>query len=115
MPQKIHLRAQFFGRVKTGRRPSHGMQDAGGAPLRLTRMFPMKLKDVKLNELKDLRDNKTTACLDEMISLLDCLELHEFNKDQCSTQVTSLEQCHSAHAAELKRKKLASRQVRESK
>lgn len=81
-----------------GRKPSNYPCDGVGIPLRITRLFPMKLKDVTIESLKESASKKNVVtCLPEMMSLFDCLEKHDFDKKACSECVAKLEDCHTSN------------------
>lgn len=78
-----------------GRAPSKFPTDGVGVPLRITRMFPMKLKDVTIEKLEQQKRIDDKACIPEMMTLFDCLEKSEFNRQVCQSHVESLQSCYS--------------------
>ena len=100
MSSFINKRVQFIGRKRTGRTPSNAPLDGAGVPLRITRLFPMKLKDVTIESIEGKKQGKETACMPEMMSLFECLERNEFNDKPCLGQAKTLENCYSTHMIE---------------
>lgn len=96
--------------AKNGRNPSNYPTDGVGVPLRITRMFPMKLKDVTLDKLKDKRIESEVVCINELMSLFDCFENSDYNAKICQTQANLLEQCYSSHMLKKKTLKAERRQ-----
>lgn len=90
---------------KNGRRPSNYPLDGCGIPLRITRLFPMKLKDVSIESLVEEKNTSDVVCLTEMMSLFDCFEKHEFNRSLCQKHVMALEHCYSSFRSERGKKK----------
>lgn len=92
-------RAVFLERgMKNGRKPSRFPTDSAGQPLRITQYIPMKLKPVTVEALEEKAsrvDKNDVVCLPEMMNLFDCLSKHEFDKNLCKLQATTLQTCYS--------------------
>lgn len=82
---------------KNGRRPSSYPTDGCGTPLRITRMFPMVLKDVSVDKIKEQRPESNVVCISEMMALFECFEKSDFNANTCKLQADTLEQCYNNH------------------
>lgn len=93
----INKRIQFMRPRKNGRKPSNFPLDGCGIPLRITRLFPMKLKDVTIESLDRQKKETDVVCLTEMMSLFDCFEKNEFNRKHCENHVKSLENCFTSY------------------
>lgn len=97
----LNKRIQFTIRLrKNGRRPSNFPLDGGGTPLRITRIFPMKLKEVSLDKLEASKKESDVVCISEMMSLFDCYEKHDFTRGPCQQYISALEHCYSSFRAE---------------
>lgn len=88
-----------------GRKPSNYPLDGCGIPMRITRLFPLKLKDVTVETLEASRREDDVVCLTEMMSLFDCFEKHEFNRTPCQQHVLALEHCYKNFRSERGKKK----------
>lgn len=93
----LNKRIQFMRPRKNGRLPSNYPTDGCGIPLRITRLFPMKLKDVTIESLDKQKKQSDVVCLTEMMSLFDCFEKNEFNRAHCENFVTNLENCYTSY------------------
>lgn len=82
---------------KNGREPSNFPTDGCGIPLRITRLFPMKLKEVTLDSLESNKRETDVVCIQEMMSLFDCFEKNEFDRKACEQQAKLLEHCYSTN------------------
>lgn len=80
-----------------GRRPSSYPTDGVGMPLRITRLFPMKLKEVTVKTLKEEKHETDVVCITQMMSLFDCFERNEFDRTLCKQHVDDLELCYSSY------------------
>lgn len=109
----INKRVQFMRLRKNGRAPSNYPVDGCGVPMRITRMFPMKLKDVTLDKLHEQRAVSDVACINEMMTLFDCFEKSDYNSVACQQQANLLEQCYTAHMAKKSEFKMKQRLERE--
>lgn len=106
---KLNKRIQFIKLRKNGREPSNFPTDGVGIPLRITRLFPMKLKEVTLDSLESNKKEKDVLCIQEMMNLFDCFEKNEFDRKACEQQAKVLEHCYSSSMdakAESKAKRL---------
>lgn len=94
---------------KNARLPGNYPTEGCGIPMRITRLFPMKLKDVTVASLKDSKKESDVICIPEMMSLFDCFEKNDFNTSVCQQQAKALEHCYTTHTArknEVKTKKI---------
>lgn len=82
---------------KNGRRPSNYPIDGAGVALRITRLFPMKLKDITIDDLNQKSKDSQDTCINEMMALFDCFEKNDFDKAQCKQHVSALEHCVNSH------------------
>lgn len=80
-------------------------------PMQLTRMFDMKLENVTIKSIEENKKDKETSCINEMLAVFDCLNLHDFDKNMCVPQVQVMEKCYSDHLV----KKRAKREERRDK
>jgi len=84
---------------RNGRLPSRFPTDGVGIPLRITRLFPMKLKDVTIKSLEESKKESDLVCMTEMMSLFECLEKHDFDQKLCQQHANALEHCYSSFRA----------------
>lgn len=110
-------RIQFLLQTrKNGGKPSNYPTNGVGVPLRITRLFPMKLKDITIKDLEEKQTRTSdVVCLTEMMSLFDCFERNEFDRSPCQQHVQALQKCHSGFIDEKrstleKRKELREKQ-----
>lgn len=89
---QLNKKIQFMKLRGNGRRPSNWPLDGAGIPLRITRLFPMKLKEVSFDTKKQESD---VVCLTEMMSLFDCFRDNDFAVTHCENQVKALKSCYS--------------------
>lgn len=94
----LNKRIQFMRPRANKRFPSNYPTDGCGIPLRITRYFPMKLKEVTLETLQEKKQGSEPVCMHEMMSLFECFERNDFDKKLCQQQATALENCFSANA-----------------
>lgn len=97
MVQPINKRIQFVYRIrKNGRRPSGWPLDGAGIPLRITRMFPLKLADKKLEHIEaaDKTKERDVSCMTEMMRLFECYERNEFDRAHCKAEIDKLNNCY---------------------
>ena len=83
--------------------------------MRITRLFPMKLKDVTIGKLNEMKSESGNVCMDEMMSLFNCYEKNDFSSNMCQVQAQALEQCYLSHlksSREAKAKRIASMELR---
>lgn len=114
----INKRIQFIRPRKNGRVPGNYPQEGCGVPLRITRLFPMKLKDISVDKLKEGQMEIDNVCNQEMMALFDCFEKNDFNAVICKQQAVALAQCHGSFMkkkSELKAEKTARRKAYENK
>lgn len=105
----LNKRIQFIKLRKNGRRPSNYPIDGAGIPMRITRLFPMKLKEVTIESLEDKKRESDVVCIQELMSLFDCFEKNEFDRKSCLQQAKALENCYSTSQdmrIEMKKKRL---------
>lgn len=101
----LNKRLQFMRPRGNGRRPSNFPLDGAGIPIRLTRLFPMKLKPVTIESLQASKTETDVVCLTEMMSLFECFEKHEFDRSPCQQHVSALDHCYSKYRIEKGKKK----------
>lgn len=88
--------------------------DGCGIPMRITRYIPMKLKDVTDEYLERGTKESDVVCINEMMSLFECFEKHEFQREPCENFVKSLEQCYSTKATKKAESKERMKQISRS-
>ena len=84
--------------------------------MRITRLFPMKLKDVTIGKLNEMKSESGNVCMDEMMSLFNCYERNDLSSSMCQVQAQTLGQYYLSHlkssrGAEAKR--IASMELRD--
>lgn len=89
--------------------PSNFPIDGVGYPMRITRLFPMKLKDVTIDKIEEAKRQNDIACMTEVMNLIDCFEKHDFNMSFCQQQSKALESCYSMGSAKKLERKMAKR------
>lgn len=105
---KLNKRIQFIKPKKNGREPSNFPTDGVGIPMRITRLFPMKLKEVTVSSLESTRKETDLFCIQEMMNLFDCFEKNEYDRKACEQQAKILENCYTTNQA-LKQERKARR------
>lgn len=55
----------------------------------------MKLKDVSVESLKEVKKLEDVVCITEMMSLFDCFEKNDFDSRPCLQLSKALEDCYS--------------------
>lgn len=97
--KRLHLK-----RIRAnGREPSNYPTDGVGVPLRITRLFPMKLKDVTIDSLKKDKGIKgDVVCIQEMMNLFNCFEKHDFERGPCLPSINALDNCYSSFTSKKK-------------
>lgn len=107
----INKRIPLKRRRANGREPSNYPTDGVGIPMRITRLFPMKLKDVTVESLSEKQTMKSdVVCIQEMMTLFDCFEKHDFERGPCQSSILALENCYSGFRSQ-KRAFAASRKT----
>lgn len=81
-------------RGRNGRKPSNYPYDSAGVPLRITNFTPNLISNPSIESIKKESKESNVVCLQEMMSLLDCLGQHEFDKNLCKQQSAKLQQCY---------------------
>lgn len=108
----LNKKIQFIRPRRNGREPSNWPVDGCGVPLRVTRYIPMKLKEVTPAYLeKGAKKESSVFCIEEMMSVFECYEKHEFRREPCENFVQALEHCFSTNMdrrieAKMRRKEL---------
>lgn len=100
----MNKRIQFMRPRKNGRNPSNYPTDGVGMPLRITRLFPLKLKEVTLDKLQTKDKERDVYCITEMMNLFDCFEKNDFDRTTCKQHVLALEHCVTSHKNKAKNK-----------
>lgn len=94
---KLNKKIQFIRLRANGREPSKFPTDGVGIPMRITRLFPLKLKEVTLSSLESNRKESDVFCIQEMMNLFDCFEKNEFDRKACEQQAKVLENCYTTN------------------
>lgn len=96
----LNKRIQFQKLRRNGRQPSNYPTDGVGIPLRITRHIDLTLPEVTPETIRDARKEKDIVCMSEMMTLFDCFQKHEFDKNQCENQAKALEHCYKSYVTQ---------------
>lgn len=103
----LNKRIQFQRLRKNGRKPSNYPTDSAGIPLRITQMLSFKLPEITPESIELSKREKDVVCINEMMTLFDCFQKHEFDKTFCEKQAMALENCYSNFMTRRQKRKSA--------
>lgn len=87
---------RYLVRIPNGK-PGNYPHNGQGVPLRITQYIPMRLKEVTDKKLQEVTKKQQISCMNELMTLLECYEKHDFSTESCSKQAHVLENCYTTH------------------
>lgn len=87
----------FLRERKLGRRPANFPLDSGNYPMRITRRKEIQLAHISKQSIELLKKPEDVACIAEMMTLFECFNLHDYDRNKCQQQAQNLENCYTKH------------------